>query len=161
MSAADICSYVDAMLRAPHEALVVREPVPDLAGVMHLTHRGGITVLGLSVASWARGQGIGSLLLSHAVRRAQLRATKVVYVPNLSENAQLRRLGQRSGVNVICHAKPTATRKVGALGLPHPHRDRRGYEALTMVDHRLLGTSGDSLAHLAPPSPWELGPIVE
>jgi len=161
MSAADLCSYVDAMLRAPHEALVVREPVPDLAGVMHLTHRGGISVLGLSVASWARGQGIGSLLLRHAVRRAQLRATRVIYVANLSENTPLRRLGQRAGVNVICLANPAATRTFRPVGLCDPHGDRRAYEAMSMVDQRLLGTSGDALPNLAPAPRREMDRIGE
>ncbi len=137
LSAADICAYVESMLREPQSVLVVREPIPDLAGVLHLVFSGGAAVLGLSVASWARGQGVGSLLLQRAVRMAQSREARIVYVRNLSSNPELRRLAQRMGLSVAWAPDRSSTQLELPLGTACPILGRRSEDRITLADHYL------------------------
>jgi len=145
VSAADICSTVESILRNPRDALLVHEPMRDLAGVMHMSYKGSIALLGLSVASWARGQGIGSLLLQRAVLFAQLRETKIVYVRKLSSNPEMRRLAQRMGLNVAWSPNASCTQLELPLGTANPFLGRRGEDRLTLAD-KFLCASINSIA---------------
>ena len=136
LCAADICTYVESMLCAPQNTLVVHDPAPDLAGVMHLVFRANYSVLSLSVASWARRQGIGSLLLRRAVQLAQLREANILYVRNLG-NPGFRRLVQRMGIPVAWGSDARSAQ----LELPSDKQDRPRnphYDDGTSQDEHLL-----------------------
>ncbi len=146
LSAADICDYVDSMLRAPKSTLMVREPLPDLAGVMNLVFHRDIAVLGLSVACWARGQGIGALLLHQAALLAQMREVRVLYACNLRGNPALRRLAQRIGFNVACVPDAVLPQRAYLSGSPEPLLNLRSENTITLADlvlHCPGGISGD------------------
>lgn len=85
------------------------DPVLDIAGALHLTGGAHGMELGLSVLPQARGAGIGTRLLEHAVEAARERGAARLYVRDLARNETMQRLARRAGV-------PTVTAPNGAGG---------------------------------------------
>jgi len=135
LSAADICAYVEGLLREPQCALVVRDPQPDLAGVMHLEFRDGAALLGLSVAGWARSQGIGSLLLDGAVSLARARGLNMIYMRNLSGNPPLRRLLLLAGINIAWAPDASSTQLDLPVAKPRFPGGAFGKRGVTFADY--------------------------
>jgi len=133
LSAADICAVVDTILRDPANALLVREPSPDLAGVAHVEFQGEVALLGLSVATWARSLGIGSRLLCEAAHLALQRGVTVLCVRNLSRNPELCRLGRRLGFCVACDTEFFAQRE-RPRGAIRERPDRRSPPPIALAD---------------------------
>jgi len=133
LSAADICAVVEEILRDPANALLVREPTPDLAGVAQLEFQGEVALLGLSVATWARSLGIGSRLLCESAHLALQRDVTVLCVRNLSRNPELCRLGRRLGFRVACEAEFFAQRELPRRAI-RELPDRRTPPRITLAD---------------------------
>jgi len=110
----DIVSYVEKLMHSKETVLVVVEPRPEICGVLHLDVTGRCADLGLSVSGWARGKGIGRLLLERARQLASARGVTILLVRNLTHRPALMRLAHRVGMNTIC--APSA----GANGLELP-----------------------------------------
>jgi GNAT superfamily N-acetyltransferase len=102
ISDVDIVAYVEGLLQSIGSVFVVVEPAPDIAGALHieLSKRDGD--LGLSVAAWARGKGIGTLLLQRAGLMASTQGVRTLFVRNLNSNEGLRRLARQVGMQVAC-----------------------------------------------------------
>jgi len=90
--------------------LVVAEPAQAICGVLHLDVAGGGAVLGLSVSGWARGKGVGTLLLERARTLACARGVTTFFVRNLKHMPALMRLAHHVGMNVICKPGASANR---------------------------------------------------
>jgi len=80
--------------------------------------------VGLSVSPWARGKGIGSLLLERAGLVATARGIRTLFVRNLNFNAALRRLAQRTGMRVACASSARSPRNRPAGGGQWPRSAR-------------------------------------
>ena len=80
----------------------VVEPDGDISGVLHLEFTGGGANVGLSVSSWGRNQGIGTLLLQRAGLLACAQGLKTLFVRNLNFNSALQQLALRLGMKVAC-----------------------------------------------------------
>ena len=102
MTDVDIVAYVESLLQSIGNVFVVAEPAPDIAGVLHVDFTSGGADLGLSVAAWARGKGIGTLLLERAEVLATSRAVNTLFVRNLNFNTALRRLARHAGMQIAC-----------------------------------------------------------
>jgi GNAT superfamily N-acetyltransferase len=133
----DIVSYVGALFPANDSVFVVAEPAPDICGAVHLDFTACGADLGLSVSAWARGKGIGTLLLERAGLLASARGVSTLFARNLNFNTALRRLAHRAGMRVACAPSARSAR----LELP-AGRDgaaRRGPFAgkMTLADYSL------------------------
>ncbi len=126
MTDVDIVAYVESLLQSGGNVFVVVEPAPDISGVLHLESTSGGANVGLSVSPWARGQGIGSLLLE----RAGL-------VRNLNFNAALRRLAQRAGMHVACAPSARSPRIDRPAASNGRVRHDRSEWNITLADHSL------------------------
>ena len=102
MTDVDIVAYVESLLQSIGNVFVVAEPAPDIAGVLHVDFTSGGADLGLSVAAWARGKGIGTLLLERAEVLATSRGVATLFVRNLNFNTALRRLARHAGIQIAC-----------------------------------------------------------
>jgi GNAT superfamily N-acetyltransferase len=96
----ELVEYADALLRRGETVFVVREPALSIAGVVHLQGTRTGVQLGLSVSDWARGQGIGTLLLERAVSFASALGVGTLYARKLSQNPALRSLTMHVGMNL-------------------------------------------------------------
>jgi GNAT superfamily N-acetyltransferase len=116
---------------------VVAEPAPDIAGVLHIDFTSDGADLGLSVAAWARGKGIGTLLLERAEVLANSRGVTTLFVRNLNFNTALRRLARHAGLQIAC-APGVGSNQFEALdpsewvARPNPTA-----ETITLADHSL------------------------
>jgi hypothetical protein len=99
---AEIAAYLQSLAVSTDPVFVVVEPDRDISGVLHFESMGCGVALGLSVSSWARGLGIGTLLLERAGLLACARGLKTLFVRNLNLNHQLQRLALRLGMGVAC-----------------------------------------------------------
>jgi GNAT superfamily N-acetyltransferase len=106
MSDAWIVAYVESLFASAEPVLVVVEPGGDISGALHLESTDSGVVLGLSVSSWARRLGIGTLLMQRAELLARTRGLKTLFVRNLNLNAALQQLALHLAMSVA-HA-PTA-----------------------------------------------------
>jgi GNAT superfamily N-acetyltransferase len=137
MTDVDIVAYVESLLQSIGNVFVVVEPAPDISGVLHIEFTKGGADVGLSVSAWARGKGIGTLLLERAALLASGRGVSTLFVRNLNFNAPLRRLAHRVGMQVACSpgvrssfAEVPAASEGDAPGVPFAG-------AITLVDHSL------------------------
>jgi GNAT superfamily N-acetyltransferase len=137
MTDVDIVAYVESLLQSAGNVFVVLEPAPDISGVLHLESTGGGANVGLSVSPWARGKGIGSLLLERAGLVATARGIRTLFVRNLNFNAALRRLAQRTGMRVACASSARSPRiDRPAAGNGRVRHDRSEWN-ITLADHSL------------------------
>jgi hypothetical protein len=155
MTDVDIVAYVETLLESIGNVLVVVEPAPDISGVLHLQFASGAADLGLSVSAWARGKGIGTLLLERAGLLASARGIRTLFARNLNFNASLRRLAHRVGMRVACAPSARSTRlelpAISASAVPGGSI----VEAITLADYTLRsqwshGTSETSTADALP-----------
>jgi len=151
ISDAELVSYVEDLLRRPEEVFGVLEPAPDVAGVACLDFSGGYASLGLSVAGWARGKGVGACLLERAAQHAGMRGERALYVYNLNANGALRRLALRLGMTVADALADGSTR----LALPPAQNGAPAYDfaaqpltmaSMTLADQSLRFHWGTSTA---------------
>lgn len=137
MTDVDIVAYVESLLQSIGNVFVVIEPAPDISGVVHVEFASGGAELGLSVSAWARGKGIGTLLLERAGVLASARGTRTLFVRNLNFNAALRRLAHQVGMQVACAHSARSTR----LEVPAATENARVCAPLagtiTLADHSL------------------------
>jgi GNAT superfamily N-acetyltransferase len=137
MSDAWIVAYVESLFASADAVFVVDEPGRDISGALHLESMGRGVALGLSVSAWARGLGIGTLLLQRAGLLARARGLETLFVRNLNLNAALQHLARRLGMSVAC--PPTAL--TTSLEVPAAsRRDARhvGFAAkITLADDSL------------------------
>jgi GNAT superfamily N-acetyltransferase len=152
MTDVDIVAYVESLLQSIGNVFVVTEPAPDVAGVLHLDFTSCGADLGLSVAAWARGKGIGTLLLERAGDLAANRGANTLFVRNLNFNTALRRLARHAGMRIAC-APGTRSNQLEALDPAEwvvGERDPAG--GITLADHSLRSqwsqvACGDSPGH--------------
>jgi len=97
----DIVAYVKGLFASTANVFAVIEPDGDISGVLHLEFADGGANVGLSVSSWARNQGIGTLLLQRAGVVARARGLQTLFVRNLNFNSPLQRLALRLGMNLL------------------------------------------------------------
>ncbi len=137
MTDVDVVAYVERLLHSVGNVFIVVEPPPDVAGVLHLDFASWGAELGLSVSAWARGQGIGALLLERAGLLAAARGVRTLFARNLNVNTALRRLALNVGMQVACAPSSRSTR----LELPTGtggEVDRNPFLGnITLVDHSL------------------------
>jgi len=96
----DIVAYVESLFVSAASVFAVVEPDGDISGALHLEFADEGANLGLSVSSWARNQGIGSLLLQRAGLLACSWGLKTLFVRNLNFNSALQQLARHLGMNV-------------------------------------------------------------
>ena len=101
VSDSDIVAYVESLQRSIGNVFVVVEPAPDISGVLHVEFMNYCADLGLSVSAWARGKGIGTLLLERAKLLANARGARTLFVRNLNLNPSLQRLPHHLGIQVL------------------------------------------------------------
>jgi GNAT superfamily N-acetyltransferase len=70
-------------------------------GITHLALGGKDAEIGVSVLEHARGQGIGSALVSRAAAHARNRGIEVLFMQCLSENCAIMRIARAIGMNVV------------------------------------------------------------
>jgi GNAT superfamily N-acetyltransferase len=137
MTDVDIVAYVESLLQSIGNVFVVTEPAPDIAGVLHVDFTSCGADLGLSVAAWARGKGIGTLLLEQAEVLASNRGVNTLFVRNLNFNTALRRLAHHAGMRIAC-APGTRSTQLEALD---PSEWATGRDpatgTITLADHSL------------------------
>jgi GNAT superfamily N-acetyltransferase len=137
ISDVDIVAYVEGLLQSIGSVFVVVEPAPDIAGALHIELAKRDGDLGLSVAAWARGKGIGTLLLQRAGLMASARGVRTLFVRNLNSNEALRRLARHVGMQVACapgaRSTPLGSSNWGSNGARHG--PLRGL--VTLADHSL------------------------
>ena len=137
MSDAWIVSYVESLFASAESVLVVVEPGGNISGALHLESTDCGVVLGLSVSSWARRLGIGTLLLQRAGLLARTRGLKTLFIRNLSLNTALQQLVLRLGMSVACASTALSTR----LEVPATSKrdtPRAGFTAqITLADDSL------------------------
>jgi GNAT superfamily N-acetyltransferase len=141
MSDLDIVAYAESLLQSIGSVFVVVEPPPDISGVLHLDFTGCCAEVGLSVSAWARGKGIGSLLLERTRRVAAARGVRILFVRNLNFNTALRRLAHRLGMQVAC----TPGARSARLELPAAtHRKQHDFLIgnITLADYSLRSQWG-------------------
>ncbi len=154
MTDVDIVAYVESLLQSIGNVFVVVEPAPDISGVLQIEFTNGGVDLGLSVSAWARGKGIGTLLLERAGLLASGHGVRTLFVRNLNFNAALRRLAHEVGMEVACAPGMRSTRlevAEGSEGSEGGSVQGPGPGVITLVDHSLrsqwsLGACGDSPA---------------
>ena len=133
MTDVDIVAYVEGLLQSIGNVFVVVEPAPDISGVLQVEFTPGGADVGLSVSAWARGKGIGTLLLERAALLASGRGVNTLFVRNLNFNAPLRRLAQQIGIQVACSPRPRSTSPAASdESAGHPFAP-----GITLVDHSL------------------------
>jgi GNAT superfamily N-acetyltransferase len=145
----DIVTYVESLLQSIGNVFVVVEPAPDISGVLQLEFTNAGADLGLSVSPWARGKGIGTLLLERAAMLAGSRDVSTLFVRNLNFNAALRRLAHTVGMQVACAPSTRSARLEGPAAEQGRAARALSTGAITLVDHSLrsqwsLAACGDS-----------------
>jgi len=70
-------------------------------GITHLALDNRHAEIGVSVLEYARGQGIGTALVSRAAVHARNLGIEVLYMQCLSENAAIMRIARVLGMNVV------------------------------------------------------------
>jgi GNAT superfamily N-acetyltransferase len=133
----DIVAYVEALFRRTGTVFVVAEPSPDICGAVHLEFTDCGADLGLSVSAWARGKGIGKLLLERAGLFASSRGVSTLFVRNLGFNAALRRLARRVGMKVACSPDACSTRLEFPAGGEGAMLGKSFAGRITLADHPL------------------------
>ncbi|HUD24696.1 MAG TPA: GNAT family N-acetyltransferase [Burkholderiaceae bacterium] len=133
----DIVAYVENLFRSIGNVFVVVEPAPDISGALHLEFGGGGADLGLSVSAWARGKGIGTLLLERAGLLARARGASTLFVRNLNFNTALQRLAHRVGIRIACAPSARSTRLELPAGNPRAARCDPFAGSITLADHSL------------------------
>jgi GNAT superfamily N-acetyltransferase len=152
----DLVSYVQTLFDPAAGVLAVVEPDGDISGVLHLEFTDAGAHLGLSVSSWARNQGIGTLLLRRAGLLARARGFNALFARSLGINTALQRLALHIGMNVapspgalIARSGPPATGARDAA--------REGFcGRITLLDHTLRSLwdgSADRGSHFGSPKP--------
>lgn len=133
----DIVAYVESLFVSAAHVFAVVEPDGDISGVLHLEFTDGGANVGLSVSSWGRNQGIGTLLLQRAGLLACARGLKALFVRNLNFNSALQQLALRLGMNVACTPNALSTLRQ----TPEPDGldvERDGYNGgIALVDDSL------------------------
>jgi hypothetical protein len=121
--------------------------------VLHLAFTNGGANVGLSVSSWARNQGIGTLLLQRAGLLACAQGLKTLFVRNLNFNSALQQLAQRLGMNAACTHNALITRT--EMSEPNGHDiEHDGFcGKITLVDYSLRSSG---TAH-----PSKRGPSIQ
>jgi len=137
MTDVDIVAYVENLLQSIGNVFVVVEPVPDISGVLHLEFTRYGVELGLSVSAWARGKGIGTLLLERAALLASARGAGTLFVRNLNFNAALRRLAHRVGMQVACAPSTRSTRLERLVAGDGQVGHGSGAGTITLADYSL------------------------
>jgi GNAT superfamily N-acetyltransferase len=155
MTDVDIVAYVESLLQSVGNVFVVVEPAPEISGVLQIEFTNGGADMGLSVSAWARGKGIGTLLLERAALLASGRGVSTLFVRNLNFNAALRRLAHEVGMQVAYAPDPRSTRLDVPRGSEGGVARGRLAGAITLVDHSLR--SQWSLAVCTDSSAEELG----
>jgi hypothetical protein len=102
MTDLEIVDYVESLFVSAAHVFVVVEPDRDISGVLHLESTDRGPVVGLSVSSWGRNEGIGTLLLQRAGLAARAQGLKMLFARNLNLNTALQQLALRLGMNVAC-----------------------------------------------------------
>ena len=133
----DIVAYVESLFVSAASVFAVVEPDGDISGVLHLEFTNGGANVGLSVSSWGRNQGIGTLLLQRAGLLVCAHGLKTLFVRNLNFNSALKQLALRLGMNVACTSN--------ALSIPRETPEPNGHDlerdgfcgAITLVDDSL------------------------
>ena len=149
MSDAWIVAYVESLLASAEPVLVVIERGGDISGALHLESIDGGVVLGLSVSTWARRLGIGTLLLHRAGLMTRVRGFKTLFVRNLNLNPPLQQLALRLGMSVACATTALITRLEAPATSKREER-RAGFTAkITLADDSLR-----SHWNSAPPNAW-------
>ena len=133
----DMVAYVESLFVSASSVSAVVEPDGDISGVLHLEFTAGGANVGLSVSSWGRNQGIGTLLLQRAGLLACAQGLKTLFVRNLNFNSALKQLALRLGMHVAC--TPDALSRTRQT--PEPDGDDVERDALcgriTLVDDSL------------------------
>lgn len=151
----DLVAYVERLFVSPESVFVVVEPDKDISGVMHVEYTPRGARLGLSVSSWARNQGIGTVLLQRAGLLACARGLKTLFVPNLRFNTALQRLALSLGMNVACASGVLAAQTEPAASA-HEVRDPGFAGRITLADESLRSKWDRSATAMTP-----LGGIAE
>jgi GNAT superfamily N-acetyltransferase len=133
----DIVTYVESLLQSIGTVFVVVEPAPDISGVLHLDFTSSGAELGLSVAAWARGKGIGTLLLGHAEVLAGSRGVNTLFVRNLNFNTALRRLARRTGMQIACAPSARSAELEGPADSEFVEALSPVAGTITLADHSL------------------------
>jgi RimJ/RimL family protein N-acetyltransferase len=133
----ELAQYAETLLRKSELVFLVREPAPSIAGVVHLQFTQTGVMLGLSVSDWARGQGIGTLLLERAILLANSFGIGTLYARGLSENPALRSLATRVGMNVAWVLPDGSTRLDFPGGARSPMRSKFDASSMILADHCL------------------------
>jgi GNAT superfamily N-acetyltransferase len=137
ISDVDIVAYVEALFHKTDTAFVVAEPAPDIAGAVHLEFTDCGVDLGLSVSAWARGKGIGTLLLEQAGLLARSRGVSTLFVRNLGFNEALKHLAHRVGMKVACAPDACSTRMELPAGNEGGILRKSFAERITVADYFL------------------------
>jgi len=159
MTDVDIVAYVENLLQSIGNVFVVVEPAPDISGVLHLEFTRYGVEMGLSVSAWARGKGIGTLLLERAALVAGARGARTLFVRNLNFNAALRRLAHRVGMQVACAPGTRSTRLERLVAGNGQVGHGSGAGTITLADHSLRSQWGRAATADSPtdelPEPME------
>jgi hypothetical protein len=133
----DVVSYVESLMHSIETVLVVVDTPPEICGVLHLDVTGRCADLGLSVSGWARGKGIGTVLLERALRLASARGVTTLFVRNLNHMPALMRLARRVGMNVICAHRAGANQLEWPAGSDRATRHDALSADVTLADYNL------------------------
>jgi hypothetical protein len=123
MTDVEIVAYVESLFVSTDTVLVVVEPDREISGVLHLESMGCGVNLGLSVSSWARNLGLGTLLLQRAGVHARARGLTALFVRNLNFNTALQGLALRLGMRIACAPDSTTSPEVPAANGHRPRLD--------------------------------------
>jgi hypothetical protein len=138
----DIVAYVESLFVSAASVFAVVEPDGDISGVLHLEFTGAGANVGLSVSSWARNQGIGTLLLQRAGLLACAQGLKTLFVRNLNFNSALRQLALRLGMNAARAPNALSARRETAE--PNGHDvERDGFGGRIMLVDDSLRSNWD------------------
>ena len=136
----DIVAYLEQLFVSATRMFAVVEPDQGISGVATLEFTERDATLGLSVSSWARNLGIGTLLLEQAGRVARARGPKTLFVRNLRFNTALQQLALSLGMNVVCAAGALAALPDPTAVDGHQLRERGAIvETITLADDSLRG----------------------
>jgi GNAT superfamily N-acetyltransferase len=94
-------SYVDGIDFDRSVVYGVHADDLTLIAVVHVASSGSTAEIGLSVLEGWRTEGIGQLLLERAVSWARSKGIRTVFMHCLAENAIIRRLAKRAGMNIV------------------------------------------------------------
>lgn len=103
-SASTIAAYVAGIDFDADVIFAVHGDALALAGAAHLAFGSDLAELGVSVLPEARRRGIGAALVARAAEHARNRATRRLYMHCLAENAEMIRIAQRAGMDVVIDA---------------------------------------------------------